>query len=329
MVKDIKEFEKLFKLNIPDKKEFQYYIDTLRQSKEYADIDGLVERFAGFEQFIRESGYSSVSHYKMKGAFDILKAYVEGTDTYKRFQEFDYSGIQLHSVDKLKANTDSLMVSFDLRKANYSTMKYFDFEDKEMGVSWENLCCNNNIHPMLAESKSFRQLFFGNLNPKRSQKIQHTFMLQFIEQLKDWGVTEGATSNIIFLSHDEIILRWGDKNMVVAKYLKEFIDANEILMVKTIEKDMTLIKRPMGLKATVFTMEKIPETKVYKKTFFDFEKRIYGDAEILGMKENYSYLWGVPGNKFYMFFKKYILKKEFDKRDLIFFADGQLAKWII
>ena len=48
-----------------------------------------------------------------------------------------------------------------------------------------------------------------------------------------------------------------------------------------------------------------------------------------GLSEKYSTLFKVPGNKFYKYFKTHILKKELDKRDLLFISDGDLCSWSV
>ena len=40
-------------------------------------------------------------------------------------------------------------------------------------------------------------------------------------------------------------------------------------------------------------------------------------------------LYGVPGNQFFLHFKKRILNEEYDERDLLFLNDHKLAKWVV
>ena len=40
-------------------------------------------------------------------------------------------------------------------------------------------------------------------------------------------------------------------------------------------------------------------------------------------------LYGVPGNQFFMHFRKHVLDEEYDERDLLFINDHKLAKWVV
>lgn len=43
--------------------------------------------------------------------------------------------------------------------------------------------------------------------------------------------------------------------------------------------------------------------------------------------EVYKSLFKVPGNKFFKYFKKYIINEPVDKRDLMFIVDGEVCVW--
>jgi hypothetical protein len=59
-IKQISEFSKMFKINIPIEDHFEYYVETLAKSDEFKEIKKLVNEFAGFEKWIIESGYSGI-----------------------------------------------------------------------------------------------------------------------------------------------------------------------------------------------------------------------------------------------------------------------------
>ena len=48
-IKDINEFSRLFRVRIPYEEEYDYYIDTMGRSPEYAWIPKRVEEFAQLE----------------------------------------------------------------------------------------------------------------------------------------------------------------------------------------------------------------------------------------------------------------------------------------
>ena len=49
----------------------------------------------------------------------------------------------------------------------------------------------------------------------------------------------------------------------------------------------------------------------------------------LDKEDRYTTLSGVPGNKFYRYFKGEIINQPLEKRDLYFINDGDLATWVI
>jgi hypothetical protein len=88
----------------------------------------------------------------------------------------------------------------------------------------------------------------------------------------------------------------------------------------------------MPIRVTLFSLNKIKKN-TFLKTIYGFEMSDYVKADIgdysgFNYFENYKTLHGVPGNKFYMYFKKYIIDKPLDDRDLIFKLDNELCKWI-
>jgi len=317
-MENLKEFEKLFKVNIPVKSEAEYYLNTLKKSKQFSKLEYQINEFEKFESSLKEKGFSSIGNYKMDFAFYVLKQKIEESETYKKFQEFDYSKVPFRSKDKLKINQGEFLVSFDLKQANFNCFKSFDNkENPEFSKTWEEQFEDMGIEKSLGLSKSFRQLVFGNINPKRNQKIQHMFMLSFIDKLFENGYVE---EDIVFISHDEVIIKGVDD-----KWLNKGFDGIYYLPVGDLiggENEMVFVP----LKSTIFKMNKIPDTKVFIKTIY--ENLNYGFAGIQ-LTEAYKELWGAPGTKFYLYFKKYILEEEIEDRDLMFFSDGMYAKWII
>jgi hypothetical protein len=103
-----------------------------------------------------------------------LKEYIINSEAYNSVQEFDYSKVEFRTKNDINKFEDEILLSIDFSQANFNTVKSFDSKIKsEFNGSWEELCEYLDIHPTLAYSKSFRQIVFGNTNPKRLQKIQH------------------------------------------------------------------------------------------------------------------------------------------------------------
>lgn len=310
-MKDVKEFIKLFKVNIPYQPEWKYYTDTLQLSKEYKDLGDLVQAFERFEEWIEANGYSSIRQYKME-CLDKLVTYIKESLTYIEYENFDYSKFKFRTLDNIKGwsfeqskseNPDYLL-SFDLSSANFNTMKSFD-ENNELSKDWKELCGKFFIHSVLVSSKSFRQVVFGNLNPKRNGKLQLMKMLSVVEHIED----RGNADRIVAINNDEICLSLPSDlcdEHGFSGAIEAMFDISAVLSVPT--------------KRTVYAMKWLASGMFKKVVLFQDE---------LDREDRYATLSGVPGNKFYRYFKTEILHKDIEERDLLFVNDGDLAKWVI
>jgi hypothetical protein len=310
-IKEVAEFAKMFKLNIPIEKHFEYYIQTLFKSYEFKDIISLVDNYSEFEEWLQKNGYNNVGHYKMGTVYSLLKNHLETSEAYKKCQEFDYSQEKLYTKDHLKMYEGNFMLSLDFSSANFQSMKIFDYED-QLKSNWVELCDLHKIHPIISSSKSFRQVVFGNLNPKRFQKIQHYHMLKLVEELEEIFPSE----NIIFISHDELVMNLGDNEEIAYERIEQVTE-----IVKTLkEKRLNNNKTWMNVSPTIFKMKKISKD-VYLKTIF-FQT-------IDGLVNGYKTLFGCPGNKYYINFKKYVLEENIEEKDCLFMLDNSVAKWVL
>lgn len=310
-IQDIEEFSKLFKINTPISKHFDYYINTLVKSKEYAHLYALIDDFATLEAFAKFEGYTTAKSYKLDFAFPKLVKYIEESHVYDVIQNYQFPDSKhLTTKDDFKRTVGQnyWYISFDISKANYSSLKLLDDKNELMG-SWEELCNHLDIHPTLVKSKSFRQVVFGNTNPKRLQRLQHLQVNSVVEYLKLKGISE---ENICFISHDEFVLRFkqDDPNDV---WLTKQYSSKEMLT------ELSVQMSNVPLKSTVYELEKISKDI--------FLKTVYTSTEA-GILPAYKTLVGAPGNKFYKYFKLYVLKEELDERDLLFMNDGEVAKWM-
>ena len=317
-IKDIEEFCKLFKINIPMESEFEYYFDLLKMSKEYypGELDKKYSIFCQLEELAIEKGYANAFKYKMS-EIDWLKTCIMASDAYKDLNSVELPKTKLYSRDWLSQVSDGqYLISLDFVSANYSVLKTFDLNNS-LSDNWAEYCKVKAIPEALIHSKSFRQVVFGNTNPKRLQTFQHDRIIKVVEYLKSIGYDD---SEFVFISHDEIILK--------------IEDASDALRIQIQLEACKRVASEMSIKSTVFSMKKIKKN-TYVKTVYDIDSNI-ADAEkfnetyklFANFVEQYKTLHGVSGNKFYFYYKKYILDQPLDDRDLIYYNDGELCKWI-
>lgn len=132
------------------------------------------------------------------------------SDGYNRFNEEDmgkysvkYKDIPSKDIFK-PSNDGKLFISIDMRKANFSALKFYDKSIFGNADTWEEFIEGYTENKHIIDSKYIRQVILGNCNPKRQvtyEKFLMGLVLDvFIEEL---GY---STSDIVFFSNDEIVI---------------------------------------------------------------------------------------------------------------------------
>lgn len=325
-IKDIEEFCKLYKINIPIEKQFKYYIDVLKKSPEYSYLDSTIKSYMDLEAFVIENNFSSVRSYKSQ-KLDEIVAYIKSTKAYESLlneaYESLFSNSKIPSRDHLNlVEEGQALLSLDFKSANYNVLKTFEeINSNELGSDWIDLCKRFDVHEALIKSKTFRQIIFGNTNPGRLQTLQKQNMSKVRECLQSmFGYKD---EDFVFISHDEVIIKV--KNAGSVNKIQDSIDLLSIaangMQIRLTPFELRKLKKNTFVK-TIYTvgLTGIPSCGV--KGFMDTSaQRWYFD--IL-----FSTLHGAPGNKFYMYFKKHILNEELQEIDLMYYNDGELCTWI-
>jgi hypothetical protein len=282
------EFRKLFKVPIPVPEHGEYTVSVLSRSREFADLPAQVAAFRAFEA--RHGG----SARKVRLAtLDALVAYLAGTAATARLNQAPLPE-PTPSRDRRGANVGRMWVGLDLVSANFHTLARFD-EDGELHGSWSALCEVRGVDPLLARSKSFRQIVFGNLNPKRNQRHQAAVIAALAVELDRPG------RDVVYLERDELVLA-SDAEPV------------EVLHAAIAE---VAARAPVPARTTIRRW--IPIAKG------EYVAEAYEPGEAAPAWRG---LTGVPGNRFLPAFKEHILGEALDERDLLFLVDGRLARWV-
>lgn len=235
---------------------------------------------------------------------DMLITRIKESQTYADFNDFALSTSH-PTMNHIKQHLGELMFSIDIKKANYTILKSIDAYG-DMCNSWDQLCAKLEIDKALRLSKSFRQMVFGNLNPKRNQRLQHNVMAKVCATLP-----LAHRKNIIFISHDEIVILCESQDQ--AKDLKHFVN-------KDLHKELG---KKIADRRNVFEFG----TQLY--VLNEIEKDRFAKTINPNTSQSIKTLVGIPSNQFYIYFKKHILEQPLDERDLYFYNDHRLAKWVI
>lgn len=132
------------------------------------------------------------------------------SDGYKRFNEEDMGKYSvkykdLPSKDIYKSsNVGKLFISIDMRKANFSALKFYDKSIFSNADIWEEFVGRYTENKHIVNSKYIRQVILGNCNPKRQVTYEKYLMGLVLEVLID--ELGYSASDIEFFSNDEIVI---------------------------------------------------------------------------------------------------------------------------
>ena len=135
------------------------------------------------------------------------------SDGYNRFNEEDMGKYSLKYKDLpgkdiyKPSNIGKLFISIDMRKANFSALKFYDKSIFSNSDTWEEFIERYTENKHIVNSKYIRQVILGNCNPKRQATYEKYLMGLVLEVLID--ELGYSTSDIAFYSNDEIVIDMG------------------------------------------------------------------------------------------------------------------------
>lgn len=135
---------------------------------------------------------------------------IKDSDGYKRFNaedmnEYTVKYKDLPSKDIYKSsNVGKLFISIDMRKANFSALKFYDKSIFSNADTWEEFVGRYTENKHIVNSKYIRQVILGNCNPKRQVTYEKYLMGLVLEVLID--ELGYSASDIAFFSNDEIVI---------------------------------------------------------------------------------------------------------------------------
>jgi len=275
---------------------FTYYVSELDKhfstKHKLKMLTDVVTNLGNEQLFFEES--SKVRH-------EIIYA-IQHTDSYIALQQNkldEYTvtnGINQKNIYNME-HVGKTFISIDLKHANFNVFRMFDPSLVLDCKTYEDLIGTVTDFEYFKKSKYVRQVIFGNLLPKKQQKLQHWVINKIITILKD----ELGLKNDRFISasSDEVII------LVDVETVNEFRDTlNYTLSVNSETK-----KCYDWFKIEAFTLKSIGDRQFFVKESSD-------DSEI-DFKNIQSYF-------FMQVFKKYY-ELPVNTMDKMFYFDGELA----
>ena len=172
MTNDIaKEFFKLQGYPIPVPENHLHYIEVL--DKDQYGVEKKWKQYQSYVESLLSKGFKSPQSYFRDHA---LRLFIDWANTHMSpvLSSSDYKPNNvLRRKDERRKYEDDIFVlnSYDIVKAN-SSVALSLLQPSDAPKDWAELCDLLGIHEFLADSKYFRQICWGNTNPKRLSTMQ-------------------------------------------------------------------------------------------------------------------------------------------------------------
>ncbi len=277
---------------------FPYYVNLIDPhfdvKKKLTMLEEVVVKLGGEDRFFSESNriketlinaiqatpsYATLSN-------DVLKAY----ETVNHVEHQDIYNM---------GNANRTYISVDLKHANFNVFRMYD-ETLTLGFkSYEDLVGSITPFDYFKKAKYLRQVIFGNMLPKKQQRLQKWVIDKIISVLhKEVGI---QLTDFVSASSDEIVFAVAPDN------IGQFVS----MVGNKLAEDATTKPYADWIKVEAFTLKSIGDKK-----FFVKENLVSGKVEFKA----------VPSLYFMQVYKKYI-GKELEPYDLYFVSDGYLAEF--
>lgn len=192
-------FLKESKLPIPvlDSPYFEYFLDL---------YEGTLNSRSKFEAY-KESVENLSNYMEMYNKFkDDVIGFIKNHDSYSEFSNKHYDFRSVPSINLYTEDHCGKWISIDLVSANFGVLRKFDSSIVKDADSYKSFVEMFDNGELFSESKSTRQVIFGNLNPKKLQNHQKYCLSLIVEFLNDtFGDVE-----VYSLGSDELVLRYDE-----------------------------------------------------------------------------------------------------------------------
>lgn len=198
-MKTNKDFIKLFDLNVPNEEHFDYYINQLSKTSRFSNIYDL------YNQFLLIEGIDDFYEFKKRKSFEIIE-FIKGTNAFIDLS-YDKNLLDLPTNKTFSYQEGVNYLSVDIISANWISLKKYD-QDNQLGDNYAELLSKFDIPAIFANSKYLRQFIFGNVNPKKQQKVQRNIIQNVVRDFSDLLSVE-------CVKNDEVIFSFEDFDQIV------------------------------------------------------------------------------------------------------------------
>ena len=164
----------------------QNYDKVFGTIDKWNDLCGLVNKYyhGNPQEFVE--GFKEIRE-------NVIKTIKDG-EAYQKFNNMD---MNVYAVDKNKykqkskniyheGNIGKTLISIDLRKANFQAMNYVDKNIMLNSDTYDDFIRKFTDNQLVIDSKYFRQVFFGQLNPGRVSTVETYMVYQVLDFMSSY-----------------------------------------------------------------------------------------------------------------------------------------------
>jgi hypothetical protein len=192
-MKTNKDFIKLFDLNVPNEEHFDYYINQLSKTSRFSNIYEL------YNQFLLIEGIDDFYEFKKRKSFEIIE-FIKNTNAFIELS-YDKNLLDLPTNKNFTYEEGVNYLSVDIKSANWVSLKRYD-QDNQLGDNYIELLSKFDMPEIFSNSKYLRQFIFGNVNPKKQQKVQRNIIQNVVRQFSSLLSVECVKNDEVIFSFD-------------------------------------------------------------------------------------------------------------------------------
>lgn len=178
-----------------------YFYDRLKI------LDSVYGCIKKFEDFCNEMEYYRNEQEYLEHYNSLKDKIINDIKSKKSFNDFIAASYEAESDCAFKelyspCNDGKAFISVDMKKANFTALKYYSKDIFDCANTWEDYIGNFTDDTHFIESKYIRQVIMGACNPKKQTQYEKYLMAKMLNHLE--SVLPGI--NVYSLSSDEIII---------------------------------------------------------------------------------------------------------------------------
>lgn len=203
-------------------------VDTLRNdsfaSKAFDDFCEMLKNFDNeqdYFRYYRQMKESMMEDIKSSGGYKDFCSSTFAMTLDLSEEKYKFSKADLYK----EYNDGHLFVSIDMRKANFSALKFYDSRNENKSKmfgdaeTWEEFIGHYTSYKALINSKYIREVVLGNCNPKRQIQLEN-FMMQRLANYLQRAI---PNLEIYSVHNDEILIDVMENKKNGVEFSKDYL----------------------------------------------------------------------------------------------------------